>query len=237
MIPKLIHLIWIGEPVPETVDNSIEHWQKKAPGYEVRLYRDTSLIWPAWQTESDAHIADSKIAVQAKYDLLRLSILRQFGGWYADIDVKIFSLDSFEIPGDRMAITHYGSQKSTPQNDILACTTDWKGWPLVDQYIAQSPGVRRFTKYNVALFAWLKAMQKDCFFSIPYDIVDERFGHKWNRKLSDTCDTCTDRPADCWKAKKYGCTKDRAAARKAFLKSGGCPHGRESQVYRPTPLP
>lgn len=38
------------------------------------------------------------------------------------------------------------------------------------------------------------------------------------------CAGCNDRPPGCWKAGHYGCWKDRDAAKRAFLKSGRCPH-------------
>jgi mannosyltransferase OCH1-like enzyme len=81
-VPKLIHIIWIGERAFPYRDN-FRTWKKHNPDYRVRLWTDKNLPALHNQWVYDA-LADQPPAVRA--DLLRLEILAQYGGVYTDAD-------------------------------------------------------------------------------------------------------------------------------------------------------
>ncbi|WP_328774219.1 glycosyltransferase family 32 protein [Streptomyces sp. NBC_00286] len=81
-VPKLIHIIWIGEQAFPYRDN-FRTWKKHHPDYRVQLWTDKNLPTLHNQWVYDA-LADQPPAVRA--DLLRLEILAQYGGVYTDAD-------------------------------------------------------------------------------------------------------------------------------------------------------
>ncbi|MFE9651328.1 glycosyltransferase family 32 protein [Streptomyces sp. NPDC006365] len=81
-IPKLIHIIWVGEKAFPYRDN-LHTWKKHNPDYQVRLWTDKNLPALHNQWVYDA-LADQPPAVRA--DLLRLELLAQYGGIYTDAD-------------------------------------------------------------------------------------------------------------------------------------------------------
>ncbi|GGK90762.1 glycosyltransferase family 32 protein [Streptomyces flaveus] len=81
-VPKLIHIIWIGEKDFPYQDN-FRTWKKHNPDYQVQLWTDKNLPVLHNQWIYDA-LADQPPAVRA--DLLRLELLAQYGGIYTDAD-------------------------------------------------------------------------------------------------------------------------------------------------------
>jgi len=80
MIPKIIHMIWIGDKDFPFVDN-LSVWKTLNPWYEFKLWHDNNL--PKLQNQKEY---DFLVNPTAKADLLRLEILYQFGGIYTDAD-------------------------------------------------------------------------------------------------------------------------------------------------------
>ena len=93
-IPKKIHYIWIGgKEKPQSVLDCIESWKKACPDYEI-------IEW----NEDNFDISSSRYAVEAyeakKFafvtDYMRLVILKNEGGIYADTDIELRkNLDEF----------------------------------------------------------------------------------------------------------------------------------------------
>jgi mannosyltransferase OCH1-like enzyme len=86
-IPKKIHQIWLGSPVPEKYKDWMESWKQFNPDWEYRLWTDKDL------TEDQIHITDWDIFNEIgnmgqKADYLRYHILNQFGGLYVDTDFE-----------------------------------------------------------------------------------------------------------------------------------------------------
>jgi mannosyltransferase OCH1-like enzyme len=82
-IPKLLHFVWIGEALPEWARYNIERFKKLNPGWVVLIHGESVLL--AGLRELYAKIA-GEYMLPRKSDLLRLSALTKFGGWYFDVD-------------------------------------------------------------------------------------------------------------------------------------------------------
>lgn len=92
-IPRIIHQIWLGGPLPEKYKEWAATWQN----------------WEGWQyilwTDEDVqklNLYNSDLYQNApnygeKADILRYEILFKFGGLYVDTDMKCVSSDFFEF--------------------------------------------------------------------------------------------------------------------------------------------
>jgi hypothetical protein len=101
-IPKVIHHVWLGpDPVSEPLELYAASWRAHHPEWEVRLWRDDTLPplalgdvidaldderWTKGRTLTPANRA--LITWRARYDIVRLEVLRQFGGVIVDMDVE-----------------------------------------------------------------------------------------------------------------------------------------------------
>lgn len=81
MIPKIVHVIWIGPRFFPYAD-FLESWPRHNPGWQVRL----------WTDENRPHLGVNeqiyrRLPAQAmRADLLRLHLLAEYGGLYSDAD-------------------------------------------------------------------------------------------------------------------------------------------------------
>ena len=91
VIPKIIHQIWVGGPVPEKYDEWRQSWQDMHPDWEYKLWTDADI--PSLHIHNRA-IYDKAPDFAAKADVLKYEILYQFGGMYVDIDFEC--LQSFD---------------------------------------------------------------------------------------------------------------------------------------------
>jgi len=86
-IPRIIHQIWLGSPLPERYKKFQESWKKFHPDWEYRLW-------------TDADVKDFKLINQIAYDqsknyaekanVFRYEILDRLGGLYVDTDFECF---------------------------------------------------------------------------------------------------------------------------------------------------
>jgi mannosyltransferase OCH1-like enzyme len=92
MIPKIIHRIWVGGPMPDHYRQYGEAWEKLHPGWSFRLWTDED-FQNGWLQNQDlfdkAEQYVPKDAVgQFRSDVARYEILYRFGGVYVDCDVE-----------------------------------------------------------------------------------------------------------------------------------------------------
>lgn len=83
MIPTLIHFVWLGPPMPEWAAKNIELFQKLNPGFICRVHDEESLL-PF--LSSAYHNTTGEHLLSRRSDVLRISVLAQYGGWYFDCD-------------------------------------------------------------------------------------------------------------------------------------------------------
>ena len=91
-IPTIIHQIWLGpKPLPPFFEKYQKEIKRLHPDWQYKLWRDADVeaegldIWPLVQQCSN---------YGQKSDLVRLELLRRYGGVYLDVD--IFAVRSFD---------------------------------------------------------------------------------------------------------------------------------------------
>lgn len=82
-IPKIIHQIWLGSPVPEKFYKAMQSWKSHHPDWTYKLWTDKDI--PSFRMENrDLFKAAPNYGM--KSDLLRMEILKRYGGLYIDVD-------------------------------------------------------------------------------------------------------------------------------------------------------
>jgi len=141
MMPRIIHFIWFGPAMPAWVQRNIEEFRRLNPAYEVRIH-DESVLLPQYAA-TYARIED----VCTKSDVLAVSALQRFGGWYFDTDYWPFRgvegiVEAYGLDGRTMFVTEQHGQRNPAletANGLLAATTDWSGWPWIESEIVNKP--------------------------------------------------------------------------------------------------
>ena len=83
-IPRVIHQIWLGpNPLPEEFQRYRETWKRHHPDWEIRLWTDAEVA------ELDLPEAFHRGRdVCEKADVLRMELIRRFGGLHVDTDIE-----------------------------------------------------------------------------------------------------------------------------------------------------
>jgi len=84
-IPKIIHQIWLGSPLPKKYDAWVRSWEKNHPGWKYVLWTDKEI--------EEFELANRKLYHSTsnygeKSDIARYEILYRFGGVYVDTDLE-----------------------------------------------------------------------------------------------------------------------------------------------------
>lgn len=99
-IPKIIHMVWLGSPVPEAFQDYIDSWieMHRGRGWRFKLWTDDdlknfTLINQSYYDETDNY--------GVKSDLLKWEIIYHYGGVYVDVDFECYQpLDVFHYTHD-----------------------------------------------------------------------------------------------------------------------------------------
>lgn len=92
-IPKIIHQIWLGGPVPESFKGLMQSWVDNyvGRGWEYRLWTDKDIA--SFQLYNQ-QFYDETTNYGVKSDLLKWEIVYRYGGVYVDVDFEpLRSLD------------------------------------------------------------------------------------------------------------------------------------------------
>jgi len=87
MIPKILHYVWVGGPLPAYQRSFIDTWITTNPSYEIMVWNEDTIdfsepfLWNAFESGKWATVAD----------VVRLMAVAQHGGIYLDTDVKILA--------------------------------------------------------------------------------------------------------------------------------------------------
>lgn len=84
-IPKLIHLIWLGSPLPDRCQQMISSWHKFHPDWTMKVWNDEDAA--AFQFTNQAAF-DKAQNWGEKSDIWRYEILYRYGGLYVDTDFE-----------------------------------------------------------------------------------------------------------------------------------------------------
>lgn len=84
-IPKKIHQIWLGSPLPEKFKLHTQSWQHHHPDWEYILWTDADIARLHLENQK---AYDTAINYGERSDIARYEILHRFGGVYVDIDFQ-----------------------------------------------------------------------------------------------------------------------------------------------------
>jgi hypothetical protein len=92
VIPKILHRIWVGGPMPEQYRIYGVKWERLNPGWTFRLWTDKDFA-DGWLKNQDLfdkaeQYVPADAVGQFRSDVARYEILGRFGGVYADCDVE-----------------------------------------------------------------------------------------------------------------------------------------------------
>ncbi|MGB8367489.1 MAG: glycosyltransferase [Candidatus Babeliales bacterium] len=92
-IPKIIHQIWIGSPLPQKYERLQQSWKEKHPDWEY-------ILWTEKDIEefglTNKYWYDKTPNFAQKADIVRYEVLYRLGGVYIDMDFECLqSLDPF----------------------------------------------------------------------------------------------------------------------------------------------
>jgi hypothetical protein len=91
-IPKIVHQIWLGSPVPVKYYAWMSSWMN-AIGWEYMLWTDEDLKSILLYNQE---FYDESVNYGEKADILRLELLLHYGGIYADVDFECVNLSVFD---------------------------------------------------------------------------------------------------------------------------------------------
>jgi len=142
-IPKVIHQIWLGGNLPEKFARMTAKWPELHPDWEYRLWTDSEVADLDFENRD---LFDDTDCWGEKTDILRVEILRRFGGVYVDTDYELLKpLDSFH---ERFGF--YTTVRAIPAmhlwnrdislGPVLLCNSivgAREGHPILDDYLAR----------------------------------------------------------------------------------------------------
>jgi hypothetical protein len=95
---KIIHQIWLGtKPLPPAYAEYAKTWQQHFPGWTYKLWRDADV--EALAPFVSPYVVQQIFAPVVRADLLRIELLRLYGGMYADLDYEcLVGFEDFLLP-------------------------------------------------------------------------------------------------------------------------------------------
>jgi len=128
-IPRLLHQIWCGGPVPPRYHDFIEKMRQANPSMEYRLWTPETVDFPLVTGDM---LRTAKNPAQQS-DILRFEILNRHGGIYADLD--FLALKSFDelLNADFFTGIVYAANPSL-MNGLVGSVP---GHPLVKEMLAR----------------------------------------------------------------------------------------------------
>jgi inositol phosphorylceramide mannosyltransferase catalytic subunit len=86
-IPKIIHQIWLGSPVPPELKRYMNTWIKYHPDWEYKLWTEEDIAQLKLRNQ---YFYDASDNYGIKSDIARWEILYRMGGVYVDTDFECF---------------------------------------------------------------------------------------------------------------------------------------------------
>ncbi len=83
MIPRHLHLIWLGGPIPDRLVGRPDDWRRLNPGWDITVWGDDDL---AWLQHRELFLGAGPASTRS--NVARYEILHRFGGVYADFDMR-----------------------------------------------------------------------------------------------------------------------------------------------------
>jgi mannosyltransferase OCH1-like enzyme len=91
-IPKIMHHIWIGEPMPSHLSANIHAWAQMHPDWDMKLWTEREIDEIGLQNralyDQAEKIVPRDAVEQFRADIVRYELLALFGGMYTDVDTR-----------------------------------------------------------------------------------------------------------------------------------------------------
>ena len=164
-VPKIIWSFWDSEELPETIKICFKSWQKLHPDYEINILNNETIQ----DFLPDFPIFEKDFNPVFKCDLLRLRLLKKFGGIY--LDAAVFLNQTLE---------RYFSLFNDKKLDLLVFSSEGhpndKAYPITESWFIMS------NKNNLFLEKWIFHIE-GCFFSNNFasyfrDNIDRKIGYE-----------------------------------------------------------
>lgn len=88
MIPRTIHHIWVGDPMPPHLQDLVRTWRAVHPTWHHVLWTESQLDWLTNQALFDGAEQITSHVGQFRADVARYEILHRYGGVYVDCDME-----------------------------------------------------------------------------------------------------------------------------------------------------
>jgi len=145
VIPKNLHMIWLGGQIPGKYNRLIESWRKHHPKWNIKIWGDEDI--PSFNMINRVAY-DAVPNMGAKSDILRYEILYKYGGVYVDTDFEcIKPLD------DLLYLDFFGGGWSTTTpclaNGLMGCKSNNAFLEIVIKEIAKKEANMDFRLDNI----------------------------------------------------------------------------------------
>ena len=91
-IPKIMHHIWIGDPMPSHLRDNCVEWSRLHPDWDMKLWTEAEIDEIGLQNralyDQAEKIVPADAVEQFRADIVRYEVLALFGGMYADVDTR-----------------------------------------------------------------------------------------------------------------------------------------------------
>lgn len=91
-IPKIMHHIWIGNPMPSHLVDNIDAWATMHPDWDMKLWTEREIDEIGLQNQALYDQAEKIVPRDAleqfRADIVRYELLALFGGMYTDVDTR-----------------------------------------------------------------------------------------------------------------------------------------------------
>ncbi len=174
-IPKIVHQVWLGGPLPEAYQGWSRSWGCLNRGWEYRLWDEKAIR--SMGLRNDRAFRQSR-SYGVKSDIARYEILERFGGVYADTDFECLkpfdeisercSFFAGIIFGDSPVINN-GLVGSAPGHELLKKAVDGLSSPVMTKdgmEVLDRSGPGYFT--NLIFQAWEDLNSEDVIFPSTY---------------------------------------------------------------------
>jgi len=101
LIEKRLHFIWLGgNPIPSFFKDIRKVWEERHPDFTVKLWQECDLPDLEDNLVNKKMIMDTNRNPAQRADLLRLEVLKMFGGIYLDVDMACVGTVDWLLPSE-----------------------------------------------------------------------------------------------------------------------------------------
>ncbi len=191
MIPREINFIWTGSPLPKWVEENIRHWVSMNSDFSFKVLDENCLCD---EYREAFHIVKDLLGINRKNppdlctlsDLLRLSALREKGGWYVDCDfapIKPWDdlYQDHDLSTGCFLTQQWLAGPKRIANGIIGVAKDSPVWSWLDEYVVktiQCPDRIERTTFGPLMVTRLATEVPEVVLGAVWDFYSIRFNPK-----------------------------------------------------------